>query len=351
MFFPLPRTAPVNDTELAQLAERIGRPFNGVSAAGLAQRVASAVIGRPADFDERSIAALVPDADRGLGENGFSWMLTAAGCLDGPACLPSADLIAALRPAGVVIPQDRRGNLVFDEAFFAVSVSDAERAVFGPDGTFGGVLPAHRLDDRIARWGRRPATVRIPVEPAATAPFTPLYRRKLAEIVLVNARPSPALTDTLSVIINHPGFGSESALREYCHVHEFPCSAAGMRLFRVVDRHDRRGDAAAVPLTHLWLMKQHGDGRLEIVGGRRSGAIHIRNDYRGRGLGAELCLTAHDDPALRDGGTPYNRTIGSHKAWQAAHRLAVRRALAQGLEVPETVMADYPYLGEPAPAA
>lgn len=341
---------PADDATLAQLADRFRLIRSGVTPGGMAQRVAGAILNGPAELDEQRVAALVPDADLGLAENGFMMMLFGSGLRSsGPYVGSFRD---NLRPACYAVPKDQGGDLNFEASRFLVAVSDTECAVFDPAGAFLSFQTLSQIEDLLGKSGSKISVMDIPAEaiPWDRKIATPLHRRPLEEIVPADERPITAAAWTMARIVSHPGFCDEADLRRKCHVREFACNATGVRMFSVVDRYDRAGAPDRVSVPYLWLMAPQADGSLAIVGGRMGMGLYIEPAYRGLGLGAELCLAAHDDPVLHSRGALYNRTIGSHKAWRAAHRLAVERALEQGFDVPPVVLADYPDLGEPAPA-
>ena len=84
------------------------------------------------------------------------------------------------------------------------------------------------------------------------------------------------------------------------------------------------------------------------VAGQRQGTPYVRPEYRGRGLAAQVQLRAFDTGLKTvDDGVFFS--AGGLAARRAAHRLAVERAVKQGVEVSEEVLADYPHLQVNAP--
>lgn len=84
-----------------------------------------------------------------------------------------------------------------------------------------------------------------------------------------------------------------------------------------------------------------------VAGGILGGVRWVHPDFRGRGLGAELVLAAYSDPG-RTFLMPSSYSEAGHASRVAAHRIAVERALAAGLEVPDRVLAEEPL---PLPAS
>ena len=78
-----------------------------------------------------------------------------------------------------------------------------------------------------------------------------------------------------------------------------------------------------------------GSGR--VAGGIHRGLRWVNPDFRGGGLGIELCLAARSVPGVRFL-SPGSYSEAGYGSRVAAHRTAVERALAAGLEVPERVL-------------
>lgn len=341
---------PVDEAGLASIAARLALAASDVTAAGLAERTATALLGGPSDYGARALEALVPDAELGMAEKGFSLMLAAAGRSRG-ACRTVAAVTDWPETAGLFVPKDRAGNLAFEAGLFLVMVSATECAVFDAGGDFRGIDRASRIGAVLGRHGGGLTAVNIHDDgfAARRSPFTPLHRRRLCEVVPDDEVPQPPSESAADCLADHPGFADEHDLRTRCHVFEYDCDVPGLRLLRLVDRYDRSDAPGSVEIPSLWLLTTAADGRLSPVGVRIDPGLYVSPAWRGRGLGALLCLTGHDDPTLRAMGSPGLRTIGSHKAWRKAHRMAVARALGRGLEVPGDVLAEYPELATAAP--
>lgn len=89
----------------------------------------------------------------------------------------------------------------------------------------------------------------------------------------------------------------------------------------------------------------------EVVGGCSSMDFYIDPQHRGKGLGGITLLTAFDEGIKKTVGTGHMLSPDGKRAHMSAHRLAVKRALEEGLEVvPDEVLKDYPDLSA-APAA
>jgi GNAT superfamily N-acetyltransferase len=94
-------------------------------------------------------------------------------------------------------------------------------------------------------------------------------------------------------------------------------------------------------LRHIFVTAPDG----EVVGAFMGGDVFVQEDWRGRGIGAEMFLaraSLHDE-GRRDG---FLYSPGGLAAARASHRLAVKVALDLGREVPGKVLADYPDLAE-----
>lgn len=103
----------------------------------------------------------------------------------------------------------------------------------------------------------------------------------------------------------------------------------------------------AVPRTasmHDMYVLDEASGR--VAGGIHEGLRWVEPPFRGRGIGAEIALAAHSVPGLAFL-APSSYSEAGHASRVAAHRIAVERALAAGLPVPEEVLRDYPQLGGP----
>lgn len=107
----------------------------------------------------------------------------------------------------------------------------------------------------------------------------------------------------------------------------------------IADVVDAPGDVA--------LLFQERDGHLDLVGGYCQETLWVHRKFRGQGIATELVIAA----AERRGGVmdPCSYTPGGLAAHQAAHRLAVHRALSTGENVPQRVRDSYPGLKK-APA-
>ena len=88
-----------------------------------------------------------------------------------------------------------------------------------------------------------------------------------------------------------------------------------------------RGDATAVAL-----LCRDVHGEWSVAGGYVGETLWLDHGLRGKGLGAELVLLKAD----RLGGfvQPESYTTAGRRAHEAAHDLAVERALAEGFRVP-----------------
>jgi ABC-type bacteriocin/lantibiotic exporters, contain an N-terminal double-glycine peptidase domain len=78
----------------------------------------------------------------------------------------------------------------------------------------------------------------------------------------------------------------------------------------------------------------------EVVAGISHGTRWVNPDFRGQGLGRELVLAAYHDRAIRFL-YPSHFSVGGFMSRVSAHREAVTRALARGLQVSESVLSAY----------
>lgn len=85
----------------------------------------------------------------------------------------------------------------------------------------------------------------------------------------------------------------------------------------------------------------------ELVGECADGHLFLKRHVRKMNLGAELLLASAQNNKSGRPNTTTQYTKGAHVALGRAHRLAVERALKEGLPVPDLVLKDYPDLARP----
>ena len=86
-----------------------------------------------------------------------------------------------------------------------------------------------------------------------------------------------------------------------------------------------------------------------VVGGQAHGVPYVMPEYRGRNLGREIQLCAFQT-GLKTINDPSFFSPDGLAARKAAHRFAVERAVEEGFEVSDEVLADYPHLRETVPS-
>ena len=90
----------------------------------------------------------------------------------------------------------------------------------------------------------------------------------------------------------------------------------------------------------------------DVVGGCTNMDFFIDPQHRGKGLGAVALLRALDEGVKSPLNSGHALSPNGKRARTSAHRLAVTRALEEGIEVPENVLKDYPeFFRTPAPSA
>jgi len=118
-----------------------------------------------------------------------------------------------------------------------------------------------------------------------------------------------------------------------------------------VDRHGLREKARPFPVEGYACACDAGpntlgvlalfDGEGKIAGGIMGGTIYLYEPHRGKGIGTEMMIIAFNLGIKRVNDCVILSTEG-RRTRRSAHRKAVERALAAGIEVDARVLADYP---------
>lgn len=91
----------------------------------------------------------------------------------------------------------------------------------------------------------------------------------------------------------------------------------------------------------------YGDGSKDpiIVGGMKDGNTYVDRTWRGKSLGTAIILAAFE-AGVKNARTFSFFSKHGFESRKKAHRLAIERAINEGINVPENVLKDYPDLQE-----
>jgi GNAT superfamily N-acetyltransferase len=186
-----------------------------------------------------------------------------------------------------------------------------------------------------------------------TFPFDDLYRRARGDPPPPQREPTPLHELTLSELLDVPDAPERMSLDWARSV------ADGWReLDRMVARYALR-DAAVPSGVPGYSIACHAGARFiavfddatgRAVGGLFEGNLYVEPAHQRRGLATRVTTLAFET-GLKRIGHKVCLSTGGRATRRAAHRIAVARAVADGIEVKAEVLADYPELRGDAMAA